>query len=44
MPAARPGRAVSQYSCDLFRSKPRSVSFGAIALGSNHTQKARISE
>ena len=43
-PQARPGMAASQYSCPSVRVKPISVSLGAMALGRNQTQNARIIE
>ena len=43
-PQDRPGMAASQYSWLSVSLKPISVSLGAIALGSNQTQKARIIE
>ena len=43
-PEDSPGMAASQYSWPSVRRKPISLSLGAIALGRNHTQKARIIE
>ncbi len=42
MPPASPGRATSQYSCAVVRSKPTAVSRGAIALTRYQTANASV--